>query len=329
MEDEKFILVVDIHHIISDGVTSEIIANEWLKLYEGSNIAEPIFQYKDFSEWQNSKYYKELIEKQEDFWLNEYKILPPLIDLPLDFKRGEVNKYQGNFIEWTINKEVTKKINNLIVKSEATMFTVLLSTYYILVYKYTNIKDIVIGFPVTGRNENSFNNTLGMFVNMLAIRNRIDGNWKYLAFLEAVKKRVLNALENQEYPFDELVNKLGLTGIVDRNPLFNIVLALQNMDKSARENSSFALSPYNILNTSAKFDLTLSVTEQGDEIQMYLEYSTQLFKKARIDQFQIHFTEILTQIIEADIIIDEIQLSGILPKIKSKDITVDTVDFNF
>ncbi|NOU17168.1 MAG: amino acid adenylation domain-containing protein [Bacteroidales bacterium] len=329
MEDEKFILVVDIHHIISDGVTSEIIANEWLKLYEGSNIAEPIFQYKDFSEWQNSKYYKELIKKQEDFWLNEYKILPPLIDLPLDYKRGEVNKYQGNFIEWTINKEVTKKINNLIVKSEATMFTVLLSVYYVLVYKYTNIKDIVIGFPVTGRNENSFNNTLGMFVNMLAIRNRIDGNWKYLVFLEAVKKRVLNALENQEYPFDELVNRLGLTGAVDRNPLFNIVLALQNMDKSARKNSSFELTPYNILNTSAKFDLTLSVTEQGEELQMYLEYSTQLFNKARIEQFQIHFTEILTQVIEADVIIDEIQFSGILPKIKTKDIAVDTVDFNF
>ncbi len=329
IEEDKFILVFDIHHIISDGVTQEIIAKECLSFYDGIMIEEPTFQYKDYSEWQKSFYYKEEIKKQEKYWLNEYKILPPLIDLPSDFKRKEINKYQGSYIEWAISKNITNKTHEFIVKSGTTMFTVLLSVYYILIYKYSNIKDIVIGFPVTGRNEHSFANTIGMFVNMIAIRNKIDGNSSYNDFLKIVKKSVINALENQDYQFDELVNKLGLTGTVDRNPLFNIVLAMQNMEKSTRRNSDFEVTPYNISNTHAKFDLTLSVNEQDGELKMYLEYSTQLFLRNRIEQIQAHFTEILSQVVENDIKIDEINFSGVLPKIKSKNLVVDAVDFNF
>jgi non-ribosomal peptide synthetase component F len=351
--------MTDIHHIISDGTSVGILVNELLLLYEERELCCWQFQYKDFSAWQQRLYESSEIKKQEQYWLDIFAGDIPILDLPTDFPRPQVQQFRGNTIPFEINKELTAEIKQLVSNTKATLFMVLLAIFNITLTKYTGQEDIVVGTPISGRNHAGLEQIIGMFVNMLALRNRPGSNQTFMEFLLEVKHNVLEAFENQDYPFDELVSKLNIQGASNRNPLFDTAVALQNIDtlqvkgvapptdygscnenngshysnidnRGAKEHRQLKVFPYQYERTTAKFDLLLVAVEADAVISMSMEYSTELFTPLTIEKITTYYLEILAQVVkDTDIKIKDITLSHHFQEIKSPELKESRHEFKF
>lgn len=294
----KHVLMYDMHHIISDGTSSTIISREIASLYEGASLPELNIQYKDFSEWQNELLKSEKIKEQEQYWEDRFKKGIPVLDLPYDFKRPVVQSFEGGRTSFEIDSGLYDGLKKIALASGATMYMVLLSAYNVLLHKYSGQEDIIIGSPIAGRNHMELQNALGMFINTLAMRNDINPCESFKSFLERVKQNTLKAYENKEYPFEELVGRMNLRKDLSRNPLFDAMLILQNMEVSDIEISGMKIEPLNIDYGISKVDLTLEVFEKNNSMSIDLEYCTRLFKAETASRMAEHFKNILLQIVE-------------------------------
>jgi amino acid adenylation domain-containing protein len=300
--EENNFLMIDTHHIISDGVSHQVLEEEFNKIYNGEDLPQLRLQYKDYAEWQNSKEHREQTGKQKEYWLNRFKEEPPLLNLPYDFERPLSRSHEGSQLNFKLEKELYKNLDHLVKETETTLFIVLLSAYYLLLAKYSNNEDIVVGSPVTGRSHIDLHHIIGMFVNMLSIRNRPAGDKTFAEFLLEVKDSVIGAMENQDYQFEQLVNELGLQGAADRNPLFDVVFTLQNLNDPIQVNVAGSNESenhsYKQIDKISNFDLLFSAVEGNDTINMLVEYSTRLFKVQTIEIMVEHYVEILNQVVE-------------------------------
>ncbi|WP_051541403.1 non-ribosomal peptide synthetase [Caldalkalibacillus mannanilyticus] len=293
---EKHYLILDMHHIISDGTSLNILTKDFTSLYYGNELPELNIQYKDFSEWQNERYQSEYMKKQESFWLSSFEGEIPVLDMPTDFPRPSVQRFEGDRLFLTLDKQQSSELYSLARSTNTTLFMVLLSAYYALLSKYTGQEDIVVGIPIAGRQHPDLDRVIGMFVNTLALRNQPDHQKTYRQFLLEVKRKVLEAYEYQDYPFEELVERLDLTRNMNRNPLFDTMFALQNTNKSVLSFEGLELKPYPLSNQTTKFDLTLNVYEDEEGLHFLLEYSTSLFKKETMERFLNGYEYVLEQI---------------------------------
>ncbi|MCP5108355.1 MAG: hypothetical protein GY950_33520, partial [bacterium] len=217
------ILVVDMHHIVSDGISHALLLQDFMTLYKGETLEQPALQYKDFSDWQNSVKGKEMVKQQKEYWLNAYGGDIPLLNLPVDFPRPRVQSFEGRDIPFEIGVEETGGLKELAGKQGTTLYTILLAVFNILLAKISGQEDIVVGTPVAGRRHVEMEPVIGMFVNTLALRNFPDGETSFTGFLQTVKENALNAFENQDYPFEELVEEIAVNRDVSRNPLFDVM----------------------------------------------------------------------------------------------------------
>jgi amino acid adenylation domain-containing protein len=306
------ILLVDRHHIITDGVSRLLLEEEFDKIYNGEELSKLGLQYKDYAEWQNSEQQQARIKKQEEYWLERFRDKIPFLNLRYDFDRPPVKTYKGNRLYFHIEAGLYEKLNTLAVETGTTLYIVLLSAYYVLLFKYSNDKDIVVGSPVTGRSHADLDKIIGMFVNMLSIRNRPDEDKTFAEFLLEVKDSVIGAMENQDYQFEELVNALGLDRVMGRNPVFDVVFAMQNQFESLQniDRERFENNPYRFRNVSSRFDLLFTPVEINGAIEMIVEYSVDLFKQSKIEKMFEHYIDILKQVVdEINIELKEIRLS--------------------
>jgi acyl carrier protein len=336
LDEKKYVLVVDMHHIITDGVSDEILTSDLIQLYTGEKLPPLKLQYKDFSEWENKPVKSGVIKKQEEYWLKKFQGEIPIMKLPPDYDGPGETAPVGEYVKYTIPQEISRKLNHLNLRAETTLYMSLLAVYNILISRWTGQEDIIVGSPITGRNHIDFQNIIGMFVNMLTLRNRPEGKKTFREFLKEVKQDVIDVFENQDYQFDELVRNLGIERKFDKNPLFNIVLAMQNIDtpgthQALKQNShDFKVSYYKTdIKTPPRFDLTLFVTENQGNIQLQYRYSTGLFKEKTIKKLAEHYIEIIEQVTgNPGILLEDIILtSDLLPgdhRMKEKD-----VDFDF
>jgi amino acid adenylation domain-containing protein len=217
----KAFLLIDMHHIISDGVSMSILTKEVSDIYNGKNVANKEIDYKDFSIWENNR--KDKLKKQEKYWVEQFKDSIPVLELPTEFSRPAIQSFEGNSITKKLNKEVVKNINNICQKLNVTPYMLLISVYYIILSEYSATNDIIIGTPVACRKEEELLNIIGMFVNTLPLRNKIDQNETFYDFLNKVKENCLQAFENEEYQLDSLINKLNIQRNASRNSLFEIL----------------------------------------------------------------------------------------------------------
>ncbi|WP_257676517.1 condensation domain-containing protein, partial [Clostridium felsineum] len=201
---EKTYLLIDMHHIISDGVSMSILINEFAVLYNGGSLEPLKLQYKDFTAWQNTFLKSEKIKKQEKYWINRFSDEVPVLNMPYDYERPVMESSEGNSISFEINEETTLKLRKITKRTGTTMHMVLLSAFNILLSKYSGQEDIVIGTPISGRPHIDLQNIVGMFVNTLALRNKLEGNKKYIDFLKEVRENSVKAYENQSYQFEAL-----------------------------------------------------------------------------------------------------------------------------
>ncbi|MCP4158040.1 MAG: AMP-binding protein, partial [bacterium] len=223
-------LLIDMHHIITDGISQAILKKEFNDIFEGEEPEPLRLQYKDYSEWCNSKEQKEKLRRQEDYWLKVFVEKPPALNLPLDYPRPREQSFEGDSIGFRIEAEEVKKLKELAIKYDITLYMALLAQLNILLSKLTGQKDIVVGTPVAGRRHADLENIIGMFVNTLPLRNDVTAKKTYAEMLHPLKENLLEAFENQEYPFEELVTKLPLNRDTSRNPLFDIMYTLERFD---------------------------------------------------------------------------------------------------
>ncbi|XXM72294.1 condensation domain-containing protein [Lysinibacillus sphaericus] len=295
MEEGEDILLLDIHHIISDGISMDVLIKDFMKLYKGEHLAPLSIQYKDYAVWQRRELGTERLAKQERYWVEKLDELPAL-DLPTDFTRPMSNKFLGDRYSLTIDNELFHKIKELALKTNTSMFMVLFSAYSILLSKYTQQKDIIIGSTISGRVNDELEELIGMFANTLALRVNPQGALGFTDYLQNAKEVVLEAFENQEYPFEKLVEKLNIKRDVSRNAIFDTVFLLRHAEEGDSENSLF--TPIPVSNLTSKFDITLEVIDGGESLTFDWEYSTQLFKKKTIQKMASHLITILDSIVE-------------------------------
>jgi amino acid adenylation domain-containing protein len=315
VDEAKHILMVDMHHIISDAVSHDILVQDLGLLYRGDELPGLKFQYKDYSEWQNREKTGKTLEQQESYWLDVFAGEIPFLNLPTDYERPAIRRADGDKLDFLIDKELTGKLTALVKEAGATTYMVLLAVYNILLSKYTGQEDIVVGSPISGRRHADLQTIIGMFVNMLAIRNFPGKEKTFAEFLIEVKKNALDAYENQEYQYEELVRTLGIQRNRSSNPLFDVVFAMQNVDVEPVNNNTpnslnrLKMTPYEYAFRKAPFDLILGAVQLDETIVVNLVYSTALFKQSTTRKLAERFKSILTQVVENN-------------HIKLKDITV-------
>ena len=311
------VLFVDIHHIISDGISVSIIINELCKLYNNENL-EPIkITYKDFSKWENDRLSNGDFKNAENYWVNQFITDIPILNMPTNYPRFAIRSYEGNKIHAKFNEELTNKINNYCNQLEITPYMFFLSVYYILLYKYTGQKDIVVGSPVVGRIRNDLYNIVGMFVNSLPMRTKINSNLTFNSFINQIKELCLQNLEYQDYPFDELVNKLNIQRDTSRNPLFDVMFAYQN-NGNPNINFNGINAKYYIPDTKiSKFDLSLEIFPENNSLNLSFEYAKSLFNKEFITNLSNHYINIINTVLEnKEIKISEINMLSVTEKNK-------------
>jgi len=324
IDQEKHVLMIDMHHIISDGTSMGIIVDEFSKLYKGEELGKLKIQYKDYSAWQNEALTSENIKRQEEYWMKVFGGEVPVLDMPTYYKRPTIQSFEGESIDFKIDKDLAEKIKKIGKNNGTTLYMTLLTTYNILLSRYSGQEDIIVGSPIAGRPHADLQRIVGMFVNTLAMRNFPKGEKTFKDFLQNVKKNALSAYENQDYQFDALVEKLDIRKDLSRNALFDTMFVLQNTDAEGIDIDSLKFKPYSFENKISKFDITLSAVEAGEEIAFNIEYCTKLFKRETIERVIEHFINILREVVEnPEIKISEIEM---LSKEEKRKILVDFND---
>ncbi|MGM9977963.1 MAG: amino acid adenylation domain-containing protein [Clostridium sp.] len=290
--NDSYILLIDIHHIIADGESVSIFMDELSKLYKGEALDEITVSYKDYSYWIKNKD----LSNEKEYWINEFKDEIPVLEMPLDYTRGQVQSFNGNILTDVIDKDTSHKISLLSKETKTTEFMILLSALSILLSKYSNQDDIIIGSPIAGRTHKDTEKMIGMFVNTLALRTKPTKNKTYMDFLNEVKQVCLKAFENQQYPLEELIENLDIKRDLSRNPLFDVSFSIQNNNNEMLKLDDLKIgtikSEYNI----SKFDMSINIFRCDEFYAISFEYCSDLFKKETIEKMINHYKVIINDI---------------------------------
>ncbi|MCP4155009.1 MAG: amino acid adenylation domain-containing protein, partial [bacterium] len=294
-------LLLDMHHIITDGTSQEILTNQFFALYNGESFPPLKLQYRDYAEWQNSNIQKELVKRQEKYWKKIFVGELPVLELPWDYPRPVIQSFEGHHISFRLNQAETGCIKETANQNGTTLYMTILSIFTILLSKLSGQEDIIVGTPTEGRRHADLENIIGMFVNTLAMRNYPDGRKTFKKYLNEIKKNTLQAFENQDYQFEDVVDRLSVRRDTGRNPIFDVMFNLLNQVEYKKQNMSTpsTLSIKSGTVGTSKFDLTLSATDTGERIHLHFEYCTKLFKEETIKKFITYFKGILQAVSNA------------------------------
>lgn len=293
LTDNRAALLVDMHHIISDGTSLQIIIKELCALYNNQHLEKNNLSYKDYSVWENNSLLSGSFKEAEDYWVSQFKNDIPVLEMPTTFSRPAVQSFAGRKLFFEADSTLRSKIETTSRELGITPYMFTLAAYYILLYNYSSQSDIVVGSPIVGRNLPETQDIVGMFVNTLPIRILIDSKQSFKDFLASIKELCLNNYKYQSYPFDELVNKLNIKRDVSRSPIFDTLFTFQNTQTAKINfngiNAEIFSNDYNI----SKFDLSLEIIPTSNEFAMNFEYCTKLFDRKFVENLSKHYINIL------------------------------------
>src|SRR5699024_3491005 len=241
--DQKHLLLIDMHHIISDGVSMGVLFNDLSSIYQGKMLPELKIHYKDFAVWEDQWIQSEGFKQQENYWLNVFSDSVPVLELPTDYPRPDMQSFEGSHLAFVLDEKITRSLKQLASETGTTLYMLLLSAYNILLHKYTNQSDILVGTPVAGRPHPDVQSMTGMFVNTLVMRNYPDGQKRIEDLIQEVKNKAIAAYDHADYPFELLVEKLTLDRDPSRNPLFQAMFTMQNFDEGLLELEGLQVKP--------------------------------------------------------------------------------------
>jgi amino acid adenylation domain-containing protein len=311
LNDTTFILVLDMHHVICDGTSRGIFIKDFAALYNDRELPPPNLRYRDYACWLNHPLQQKKIKQQEIYWIKQFSEEIPLLNLPIDFPRPPVRNFDGTHIDFILDEPATRALNALALEKEVTLFMLLTAVFNVLMSKLSSQEVIVIGTPSASRHHADLEEIIGMFANTLALQNYPNSEKSFARFLQEVKQQTLEAFANQDYPFEDLVDKVVKDRDTGRNPIFDVMLVLLNMDIPRVDTPNVNIKPFSLEGKTAKFDLNLSAIETGNQLFFSLEYSTVIFKEKTILKIIDYFKRLVhTVTSNPDMLLSQIELMG-------------------
>ncbi len=296
------ILLLTMHHIITDAWSVDILAQEIAVLYEAlsqgksSPLRDLAIQYTDFAIWQRKCFENSQFQHQLEYWKEHLQSAPELLELPTDFPRPAIQSGKGKRYSFELSVELTQQIKNLIPKKHITLFIVVFSALSVLLHRYSQQDEIVIGSPIANRHYQGTDSLIGFFVNTLALRVSFADNPSVEELLLRVREIILAAHTHQDIPFEQVVEALQPTRSLSYSPLFQVMLVVENAPTNLIEFAGLHWSPLEIDSGTAKFDLTLMMRETEGKLLGKWEYNCDLFTESTIIRFTEHLQVVLTEI---------------------------------
>jgi len=306
LAEEDHVLMVTFHHIVSDGWSGGILVQELAQLYPhycqpGAKAEPPLpplsIQYSDFARWQRDTLAGKRREVQLRFWENTLRGIPSLHQIPTDRPRPRVMTYRGASIPFEIDAGTSEKLRQLARRTGASLFMVLEASFATLLGRYSGQGEMVIGTPIANRNHRQLEPLIGLFVNTLVLRNDLSGDPTFGQLLARVKAQALAAYDHQDLPFEQVLERLDPERNLSYNPIFQVMFALLNTPRYRLQLPRLQLSPFDLDQQTAKFDLNLTMGETGPTITATMEYSSDLFEPSTIHRMIDHFRQLLSAIV--------------------------------
>ncbi len=302
IKDTDHVLLLNFHHIICDGWSKGMLIKEMSLLYEAflDNLSYPLpslpINYFDFVQWQTERMNHGAFDLQLKYWRTQLKEGFPVLELPFDYQRPPVQSNRGSFQLFNISQQTYKKIKLFIQTEKVTLFMFLIAVFKILLHRYSGQQDILVGTPVAGRNRSELEKIIGLFVNTLVLRSTVFSNYSVKDFLKQVRKTTLEAYENQDVPFEKIVEEINPTRSISHNPFFSVMLQVDNAAMPL-DFAKLELTPLQINSGMSQVDLSMTFWEEDDGLMGSLEYNTDLFKPETIERIIAHYETLLRAVL--------------------------------
>ncbi|MBD2677482.1 MULTISPECIES: non-ribosomal peptide synthetase [Nostoc] len=303
LNQEEHVLLVTMHHIITDGWSCGVFLRELSTLYAAFSTNQPSplpelpIQYADFAIWQRDRIQGEFLATKLKYWKQQLSGELPVLQLPADRPRPSVTTFAGAKQYFTFSTTLTNALKQLSKQEDATLFMSLLAAFNILLYRYTHQEDILIGSPIANRNRAELEGMLGLFVNTLVLRNNLTGNPTFRELLHRVRQVTLDAYAHQDLPFEMIVEELQPERDLSRNPLYEVMFVLQNTPTNVQEVSGLTLRTLDFDSGTSQLDIFLSMFESQEGLTGCLEYNTDIFDATTISQFINNYQTLLENIL--------------------------------
>lgn len=298
LSSERHMMIIDMHHIIADGLSLNILVQEFVQLYEGKELQPITVQYRDFTQRELEYFKSDQFKEQENYWMERFSGEIPQLNLPTDHLRPPQQSFAGSALYKHLDKNQIKKLRNSARDSGISVFMLLFASYNILLQKLTDDQDIITGIPISGRQLGDFDKTVGMFANTLAIRTITKSDASFKEYLEDVKSELLNAYSNQNYPFEQLIEKLELDRDLSRNPLFTTMFIYENATDRIIKTANLTFTEYDIKDHTSQFDLVFEIIEEGEDIRLNIKFDTALYDETTMETWQQYYRKILDDVID-------------------------------
>ncbi|RKH92150.1 amino acid adenylation domain-containing protein, partial [Corallococcus praedator] len=298
------VLVLGMHHIVSDGWSVGVMVREVAAAYAAFSTGKPHglpslpVQYADFASWQRGWLQGDVLAAQVDWWKEQLAGAPHVLELPTDKPRPTPRSSQGALLPVHLPRALGDRLGTLARKEGATSFMALLSVWQLLLSRYSRQEDLLVGSPIAGRNHGDVEGLVGFFVNTLVLRARVNPDASFRSLLTQVRDTTLAAYEHQDLPFEKLVEELQVSRDLSRTPLVQAIFALQNAPGGALEVPGLTLRMLEVDTATARFDLGLLLTETPDGLHGAIEYSTALFERDTVARMAGHLRVLMEAAVE-------------------------------
>ena len=298
--EQQHTLLLTLHHIIADRWSVGLLMQEVAALYKAfaqgspSSLPELSIQYADFALWQREQ--REAAEKQLPYWQQKLHNAPPLLELPTDRPRPPIQSYRGDVLAFELSPTLSLGLNVVAKQQNVTLFMMMAAAFSVLLCRYSHHKDITIGYPVAGRNQTQLNNLIGFFVNTLVLRCAIQDDLPFSDYLKLIRDQALQDQSHAELSFSQLVEAINPVRHAEHAPLFQVMLAVQNVPTSTLPLGDLTVTPLSLNNHISQFDLTLFIEQRDGKLHGLFEYSSDLFDASTIKRMASHLQILLVGI---------------------------------
>lgn len=303
LSEQENIVLFNMHHIVSDGWSRSLLIDEFSALYAAfaSDLPNPLsplrIQYGDYAEWQRQWLQGDLLDQHLSYWVDRLQGIPPVHNLPLDHARPERQNFDSDTVSFVIEKERTDKINAFCRENDVTLFIFLQTALAVLIGRYSNEEDIVIGTPVAGRNHKDIEGLIGLFINTVVLRTNLSNDPSFLDLLKNNRKAILDDFTYQQMPYEMLVDELKPERNLSYNPICQVKFVVQNYERNDIELPDITLTPLKTEQGKVRFDLDLTVVEREGVLNLYWSYKSELFEASTVQRMGESFLTLLDGIL--------------------------------
>ncbi|MGD9732734.1 MAG: amino acid adenylation domain-containing protein [Desulfamplus sp.] len=301
--DEGYVVGINVHHIVTDAISQDIFIRELLSFYQtftsGETLSLPPLKihYKDYAAWHSIQEQGAKMQTAKKYWHSQLSGQLPILNLPTDRPRPMMQTNHGDRFQFEVDPDVYRRLVDFGQQNNATIFMVITSILKILLYRYTGQEDIIIGTPIASRTHVDLENQIGLYINMLALRDKISSMDSSTIFLSKIRQTCIEAFEHQIYPFDRLVGDLAIERDFSRNVGFDVMLVMHDQHQYTYTSQGLKAEPLEFLNPTAKYDLTFTFNARKDNLLFEIEYNTDLFLPERIMRMAAHFSTLASSVL--------------------------------